>query len=375
MKVKSHTIQQLKPGPKSRCRDWRFWASTDCGRKSHRFHGTWTDAQNAIKGWVAELEQQVPDSESFASYAASWALWRASMGRYSPNTIKEDKRKVAALCRTELSGMRIAGITPDDCRSALLWLRSNPTKGGAYTNTTMGKFHQTLDAIMQQAEDDGLVARNPMARIKPPKPDTRERDALSPEELQLFLNRVDGLPLDGRSMALYLMACLGLRRAEACALLDSDVHGGIAYVHQSVKERDGSVGAPKSEAGIRSLPIPARLQERIGLWRECRRALGLESAPTLACNTLGGIILPQNLWRWWKGIAPSLGCEGMTLHDLRHSNLSMVARHMSAFDLQRYAGWSSIAPARIYIHDDMESVARAVESAWSAFGCTESAPA
>lgn len=365
MKVKTHTIQQMKRGPRAKCRDWRFWAVTERGRCSHRFHGTWTQAQDALKGWVSELERSTPDSDSFASYAESWRLWREKSGNYKPNTVKEDRRKVSALLRTELSGMRVCDITPESCRDALLWLRAHPESCGEYSNTTMGKFHQTLHAIMQQAEDDGKVARNPMARIKPPKPDTPEKEALTPGELQLFLNRVDGLPLDGRTVALYLMACLGLRRGEACALMDADVRDGLALVRFSVSEQTGKPDAPKSAAGVRTLPIPPRLQEKIAIWREVRRALGFESSPTLACSTSGGVMLPQNLWRWWKSVRGTIGCDGMTLHQLRHSNLSMMARHMSPFDLQRWAGWSSIEPARIYIHDDLESVARAVSEAWA----------
>jgi len=181
-------------------------------------------------------------------------------------------------------------------------------------------------------------------------------------------------------MALYLMACLGLRRAEACALRDADVHDGFAYVHQAVKEKDGTVGAPKSAAGVRTLPLSERLQSRIERWREVRRALGFGDAEYLCCNTQGGLLRPQLLHRWWAGdstheaVRDAIGCHGMTLHQLRHSNLSMMARYMSPFDLQRYAGWSSIAPARIYIHDDLDSVRSAVLCAWDAIECTKSAP-
>lgn len=79
---------------------------------------------------------------------------------------------------------------------------------------------------------------------------------------------------------------------------------------------------------------------------------------------------PQLLQRWWSGdskhigVRDSLGCPDMTLHQLRHSNLSMMARHLSPFDLQRYAGWSSIEPARVYIHEDMDSIGRGVSDAW-----------
>ena len=61
-----------------------------------------------------------------------------------------------------------------------------------------------------------------------------------------------------------------------------------------------------------------------------------------------------------------MGYPELTMHQLRHSNLSMMARHMSPFDLQAYAGWSSIAPAQVYVHRDLDAVRHAVSSAWDA---------
>ena len=292
-----------------------------------------------------------------------------------------DARNVRALSRSPIGAMCMDEITPEACRNALLWVKENPVSGcGELSGTTMNKIHVTLGAIMRQATDDGKVARNPMARVKPPKVDTKEKEALSPEEIGLLLNRLDELPLDGRVMAVYLMAMLGLRRGEACALLDSDIRDGFAHVHLAVKERDGSIREPKSKSGVRRLPMPPRLQAKVDEWRIMRRGLGWLDSPTLACNTRGGVLRPQLLQRWWtgdgnhNGMASRLGCKGMTLHQLRHSNLSMMARHMSPFDLQRYAGWSSIEPAKVYVHDDLDSVASAVADAWSCIGRTNSAP-
>ena len=366
MKVRSYTIQQLKKGHKARCRDWRFWAVTDHGRKSVIWHGTWTDAQKAILDWVSELEGLNPEAGTFASYAASWRSWREASGDYAPNTISNDARNVKALMRTELADKNLSEITPADCRDALAWLKAHPVSGrGELSGTTMNKLALALGSILKQARDDGLIVRSPMESVKLPKVDTREKDAMTPAELTAFLDAVDELPIDGRTVALYLMATMGLRRGEALALLDSDVSGGYANVHLSVKEADGSVSVPKSPASVRTVPIPRRTMERISLWREVRKAAGFGDAERLCCNTEGGLLLPQNLWKWWAKVRGGLGCEGMGLHQLRHSNLSMMARHMSPFDLQRYAGWSSIEPARVYIHADLDSVTRAVEGAWS----------
>ena len=121
---------------------------------------------------------------------------------------------------------------------------------------------------------------------------------------------------------------------------------------------------------MRTLPMPPALVTKVDEWRELRRALGWQDSPTLCCNTEGGVLRPQLLQRWWSGdsqhigIRDEIGCSDMTLHQLRHSNLSMVARYMSPFDLQHYAGWSSIEPAKVYIHNDMDKMTLAVADAW-----------
>ena len=365
------SIEPLEKSKKrGKCRKWRLWVRADGKKKSRRFSGTYREAQKALEDFKAELEAIVPNEGAFEAYALSWADYRRDSRSYDPNTIAKDYRHVRAISRV-MGDMAMQDITPSVCRDALNRLkRGENASGRELTNTTMQGIYTALGSILAQAEDDGVIASNPMRRVKSPRCDTAEREALTREEIELFLNRVDGLPLDGRAMALYLMACLGLRRGEACALLDSDIANGVAFVHRAVKDRDGSIGRPKSAAGIRTLPVPPRLAAKVTEWRRERERKGYGGAETLACNTDGGLLLPQNLHRWWagdathKGVRGPMGCDGMTLHQLRHSNLTMMARYLSPFDLQKYAGWSSLEPARIYIHDDLESVTRGVSEAW-----------
>ena len=365
MKVTGSSIEQLeKNKPRSRCRRWRLWLSTEGGRKSRRFRGTWTDAQDALKAFASEVEGTVTSTEQFGAYAASWAAWRASCGRYAPNTLANDARCINALRRTKLWTMDVSAITPQDCRDALAFIREIPVRASRLSGKSMAKIHGALAMICRQAFEDGLSTTNPMANVAPPKVGRVERAAFSPDELRAVVDALLQMPMDAHVMACLLMACLGLRRGEACALLDVDIRGGFCHVHQAVKERDGSVGEPKSRAGDRMLPVPAVLQSAVDRWRDVRRSRGLADAPTLCCNSRGGVLRPQNLQRWWDANCGRFMCGGFTTHQLRHSNLSMVARHMSPFDLQRYAGWSSLAPARIYVHDDLDAVSRAVAGAW-----------
>ena len=365
MKVTGSTVQQLDrtrangtPRPKSECRRWRLWATTNEGRKSRRFSGTYTQAQEALRAFVAELEGQVPNAELFGPYAASWLAWRAESGRYSPNSIATYRRHVDALRRSPLEPLRLDEVTPEACRSALAWMRSHAVSGHM-SNTTLAKSHQVLRMVLQRAVDDGELARNPMDSVEPPRADTVERDALSPEEMADLLDALDAMPTDSRVVACYLMVCLGLRRGEACAVRPDDVDGGFVHVRGTVRDADGTIGKPKSAAGDRKLPMPPRLAAKLDEWSRAR-----PRGRTLCCMPDGSVMTGRVMGRWWERNRDELGCRGFTLHQLRHSNLSMMARYMSPFDLQRWAGWSSIEPARVYIHDDMDSVVRAVRDAW-----------
>lgn len=277
---------------------------------------------------------------------------------------------VNALRRSPIAGMRMGEVDAESCRAALLWVRDNAERVDRLSGTSLSKIHSCLRTIARQAYRDGRISRDPMEFVEPPKLDTKERGHLTPEQMDSLLDMLDAMPMDGRVMAVMLIVQLGLRRGEACALMDSDVRNGVAHVHLAVKERDGTIGEPKSKAGVRYLPMPPRLESQVRSWRRVRESKGYGTAPTLACNTQGGTLRPQLLQRWWtgdakhNGVSASLGCEGITLHQLRHSNISMMARYMSPYDLQQYAGWSSIEPAKIYVHKDMAKVSAAVHEAW-----------
>lgn len=367
------TVQQIdKDRPRGRCRNWRIWSNAGKRRRSRRFHGTYSEALEAAAAFEAEAAEDDARAQSapFMEYAELWHSRRAASGDFAPGTLENDRRALRAFARTGLAGLRLAEVTPEAARDALLWLKNNPARGSApLSGTTANKLHRALFSILEQAEADGRIAANPLARVKAPRVDTKERRALSPDELMAAYAALDGLPQDGRAMALRLIMALGLRRGEACGVLvsDFDAGAGVLWVRHAVKERDGSIGAPKSAAGARPLPMPEALRQSALEWLSERERRGIGDAQTFCCNQSGGTLRPQLLQRWWNENRAALGCDGLTLHELRHSNLSMMARHMpSAFDLQRWAGWSSLEPARVYIHSDLDALAAGVASAFDA---------
>ena len=360
-------VAQLdKSKSRARCRKWMLSCRVDGVRRMRRFTGAYTEAVDELERWRGELAGAVECADTLSAYMARWHAWRCESGDYAPGTLSNDLRAIRAVERSPLARKRMDEITPADVRDALAWIKSHPVRSRTpLSGTTMNKTHNTLSQIFTQAADDGLIARSPMSHMAAPRTDTRERGALSIAQIAHALGALDAMELDGHVVAVHLMLTLGLRRGEALALHVDDIARDCIHIRRAIKERDGSIGAPKSPASVRTLPLPNRTRALLDRWMDERAARGLAHAPTLCCNGRGGVLRPHQLQKWWNANRERIGCADMVMHQLRHSNLSMMARHMSPHDLQRYAGWASINMAMVYVHDDMESMSRAAAEAWA----------
>ena len=344
------SIQPYDGKSKRYCRRWRIFFHTEDGTKTRIVHGNLHDANAAKRAFRAELEALevgVDRSVRFKEYAESWLDYRITNREIKDGTAYKYGCNIRRL--SGYFDMKVCDIKPKDIRDALVELRAE-----GFSGTYLNSLYNCLNQVMQEAVGDGILAKNPCKSVKAPKCDTPEKRALTKTELSDLLDDMDELPIDGRVMAVYLMVCLGLRRGECLALTWEDVAQGVVSVSKTVVESSGAVSSPKSKAGVRRLPAPSRLRKKLKKWkREC-------PSEYVCCDTRGGRLHAQNLRRWWM----VHGVEGVTLHELRHSNLTMMAGHMGAFDLSKWAGWSSVEPARVYVHDDLDrlkAASKAVE--------------
>lgn len=353
------SIQQLDKTSRYKCRRWRLFVKTEDGMRTRHVSGSLSDARAALSSFVEELDGEVSCSDTFSAYAARWNDTRAASGEFSVNTVSRDARRIDALCRV-FGGMALSDMTAPAVRDGLLRLRNGGSASGkVLSGTYMNGLYTCMNSIMGMAATDGLISSNPLGSIKPPKVDTDEKEAMARDDVSAMLDRLDAMQIDGRVMAVYLIAALGLRRGEACGLYWEDVGDDSVSIRRAMKEADGSIAEPKSRAGVRTLPMPARLKSKIAEWREAYAEYGY-TGDTVCCATNGEPLRPQNLYKWWESHKAELGADGMTLHQLRHTNLTMMARNCkSVFDLQYWAGWSSIEPARVYIHKDDSELRKA----------------
>lgn len=190
------------------------------------------------------------------------------------------------------------------------------------------KVMTSLGSILTEAGERGLVARNAVRELRrgrKRRADAGEKrtkgklrvgvDIPAPGEIRAFL-----AALTGRWRPLLLTAIFaGLRASELRGLrwADVDLAAGVLHVRQRA-DRYGEIGAPKSEAGERTVPLPPMLLRELAAWRE---ACAVSPAGLVFPNINGepvhhSIIVRRGLVPAWRAAGITGRYEGM--HALRH---------------------------------------------------------
>ena len=223
-----------------------------------------------------------------------------------------------------------------------------------------GKVIVSLGALLGNAMEAGLVARN-VVREQSKGHSTRQRridkrhdkklevgvDIPTKDELRTILTTADGMPLRWRAF-LYTVVFTGLRASEIRGLRWSDVdfEKSSVTVRQRA-DRFNEIGAPKSESGKRTVPLPAEVVQLLREWRVASRRWPLD---LVFPNSRGQVETLLNLTRSGLGVAqkkaeitkerlrPKYG-----MHAFRHAAASLfIAQKMSPKEIQVLMGHSTI---------------------------------
>lgn len=216
--------------------------------------------------------------------------------------------------------------------------------------TTVAKCYRLLRTILGTAVEDELILKNPCvlkgAGVERPP----ERPIATIEQVYALAQVIEP-----RHRALVLLATFtGLRLGELQALtrrrLDL-LHGRVDVVEQMQLLSDGTllVGPPKSDAGRRSVAIPAvivpDLETHLADWA----APGKDGF--VFCGRRGQPLRRASFYTAWQRATKAVGIEGLRLHDLRHTgNTLAAATGASTKELMARMGHASSRAALIYQH-------------------------
>ncbi len=235
--------------------------------------------------------------------------------------------------------MRLDAIGPLEVRAWVVELNDS-----GLAPATVHKAYQTLAKVLRAAADGNLIAESPCRRIPLPRIERNEMRFLSPDEIA----GVAGV-IAARYRALVLFdAYCGLRLSELAGLRRAALDLGRARVRvtENAVEVRGVIqwGAPKTRAGRRTVPIPASIVEVLD--DHLTRFSPEEAGASLVFAGADGGVLRAGSWRsrFWAPATRAAGVEGVRIHDLRHTVVSLwIAAGASPKQIATWAGHTSVS--------------------------------
>lgn len=306
------------------------------------------------KAWKAP----VTTSETLAAYGARWIEQRHGIKNSTRQQHNSDFRLHVA---PTIGQQQIHLIEPPHVRD---WLHSlketlaakvsasqRRTPSSPPGSATAARSYRVLRAILQTAEDDGLVSRNPCRIRGAGVTRSAERPTLSIDEVATLADRV---PAHYRCFVL-MAAWTGMRAGELSALRRSNLNFGefpsVRVVERLYMLQDGTLDfdEPKSAAGKRQISLPgflaAELEQHLGSF------VG-KNPDSFVFSTSGG--LPLNRRSYGLVLRPALDAIGrpdVRVHDLRHTGQTLAAESGATMaELKIRMGHATTGAAALYMH-------------------------
>lgn len=296
------------------------------GRQTQKyFYGkTKAEVLRKISDWKLKEEAQ-KRGRSFSAVADEW--WEHAEESLSPNTRRPYK---AALSRAKdgFGEQDIRSITPAEISS---FLRREVKKHDMAEKTAKTQL-SICNMIFRYAVQAGDVDANPARDLEVPKGlDHEAREDASDEDIRIIRSSYGTMI----GMMAYWFLYTGLRRSELLALTweDVDLENRIIHVRRSLV-RDGTkiyAKAPKTEAGIRQVPILDDLAEKM-----------VPGSGLVFPNERGTYITENSFSKRWSNFQRDTGIT-CTPHQLRHSATTMLCQavadnRLSVEDVQHIMG-------------------------------------
>ena len=184
-------------------------------------------------------------------------------------------------------------------------------QGKDLSASTINCLVTILKSGLSKAVDEGEIDKHPCAKLKRVSLQECPSDAFTISEqrkIEAYLSTCKNTKLLGVKICLYL----GLRIGELLALTWSDVDlvEKTITISKTIDEK-GNVYTPKTQSGIRTLPIPIIL---IGELKTLKR-----SANTYVIETNGHFTNPRVLRDSYYRMLKKLGVRKLKFHSLRHT--------------------------------------------------------
>ena len=269
------------------------------------------------------------------------------------STLRNYRQHVETFIRPQLGATKLADLSVLDVRGFANMMVADHGRSRAR------KVLTSLKSLLNHAEREGYVARN-VAKLVKVERDKRNGDRTDVaveaipgrEALKAIAAKLNDLAeqphrrrsKEWRRYRAFIMtaALTGMRASELRGLAWNQVDRkqGLIKVRQRADE-NGTIGPPKSEAGLRDIIVPPALVTLLKAWKlECPNGENRLVFP----NWRGNVESLANIHtRCWKPLLRACKLPPWRFHDLRHYRASvLIADGANAKEVQREMGHATI---------------------------------
>lgn len=364
--------------PEKTCKKWQLRVAVGLDAfsdtykvKTRRVRGSKKTARILLREFIEELEDDGAvsfdaDKITLGTFAKEWLEERrTSVNPPRAGTLRNDEVSVRTIDNA-IGGVRLADLNAQHIATFYRGLVSGETSlsrkplSGASAHKKAATLQQILDVAVRRR----LIPFNPCSLLEKserPKVDTPERMPLTDEDAMKLIDALYAGEPESHTIGALLAIELGCRREELLGLSwgDVDLQHGIVHIQRAYTQDELQLMPTKSKMGDRFIPIyGSPVHKRLIEWREVQSlrleklGMGQDNATPVVTSRVGGRIVPNNFYRWWRKYCEKCGIAPCGLHTLRHTYATALGR--SKVDLktiQKLLGDSTGAVAlNIYQH-------------------------
>jgi len=244
--------------------------------------------------------------------------------------------------------------------------------------TTILHYHANIRKALEYAVKMEHISRNPARSVELPKKERHIANYYSAEELKVLMAKAKGTQIE---VVVVLAAMFGLRRGEIIGMRWSsiDFENKMLTINGTVKDK-GESGSKiqnmyyeptaKTSSSIRSFPmaedIVLYLQDLKKQQDQRKQSEGYNHQwDDFVCVRENGDLIPlEYVTRAFPKLCVDCGLRRLKLHELRHTNISLLilmGSHMK--EVQEWAGHSSYGTtANTYAHVSIQSKTKLMHS-------------
>jgi integrase len=300
--------------------------------------GTKKEAEKRLSELLTQLDTGIfmkPAKTTLTEFLESW-LKDYAWPNLSPRTAEGYEYIIRRHLIPGLGNIILTRIKPEHLQryySEKLACGRYDGKGGLSARSAR-HHHMVLHSAMETAVKWGLIARNPVDAVNPPRVQRHDSKMWDEDNILLFLEAAkDSLyyPI------FYLALFTGMRRSELLALCWCDID--FLFCQISVRRsmhhlKDGRIifRQPKTTQGNRTVALPPSAVLVLKHYREKRETERIMLGKPLSNDDLvfshidGTPLLPDTITHAWIKLVRSTGLKNIRLHDARHSHASLMLK-------------------------------------------------